>query len=193
MKIEGLLVDLVPYDAEFQKLEYEWRSNDAQFWAGGGERDFVSRRQVEQMMARRYGAERQGPQTGVWFGVQTKDGVKIGGMGVPRVSQWHRWAMLGAKIGDPAYWGGGYGTDALLLIVDYAFDWLVMRRLWLKTMMFNARVLHQMEKVGFVREMIERDGTWVNNGWGDAVCYGLLREEWLGRTVMVQRLGLKAK
>ena len=33
----------------------------------------------------------------------------------------YRLAMFGAMIGEPEYWGGGYGTDALLLIVDYAF------------------------------------------------------------------------
>lgn len=193
MKLEGLLVDLVPFDAEFQKLEYTWRNSEAQFWAAGGAREFASRQQVEQMMARMFGGENRGPSSGVWCGIQTKDGVKIGGIGAPWVSVTHRWGMLGAKIGDPAYWGGGYGTDALLLLIDYCFDWLDFRRLWLTTSGFNVRVQRQMAKVGFVLEGRYRTVDFADGAWYDALVYGLLREEWPGRAALIEKLGLKAK
>jgi RimJ/RimL family protein N-acetyltransferase len=96
-------------------------------------------------------------------------------------------------IGNPDYWGGGYGTDALLLLVDYAFDWLDLRRLWLVTMAPNARVIRQMEKVGFTLECQIRQGTLVDGVYHDVLLYGLLREEWPGRTAMIERLGLHAK
>jgi len=70
----------------------------------------------------------------------------IGFFRAQRLVPHSRLAMLGARIGDPAYWGGGYGTDALLLLIEYAFDWLVMRKLWLGSTSANARVMRQMEK-----------------------------------------------
>lgn len=193
MKLEGLIVDLVPFDVEFQKLEYEWRQNEAAFWAGGGERNFESRQQVQQIMAQRYGGDRQQRGSGVWFGMMTKDGVRIGGIGAPWGSETHRWAMLGAKIGNPDYWSGGYGTDALLLLIDYCFDWLDYRRLWLVTTSANARVQRQMEKVGFTFEGAQRSGAYMDGAWVDWLAYGLMREEWPGRLTLVDDLGLKAK
>jgi RimJ/RimL family protein N-acetyltransferase len=127
------------------------------------------------------------------FGIQTKDGKPIGDMGMNWVVPHHRLAMLGASIGEPAYWGGGYGTDALLLIVDYAFDWLDMHKVWLMTMALNARVVRQMEKVGFTLECRQREGTWVDGKPVDGLTYGILREEWPGREAVIERLGLKAR
>jgi RimJ/RimL family protein N-acetyltransferase len=193
MRLEGLLVDLVPFDAEFQKLEHTWRNNESNFWAGGGDRNFESRQQVQQIMARRYGGDQTRHGSGVWFGMQTKDGVRIGGMGAPWGNPTHRWAMLGAKIGNPDYWGGGYGTDGLLLLVDYCFEWLDYRRLWLVTTSANVRVQRQMEKVGFTFEGAQRSGTVMDGVWHSWLAYGLLREEWPGRLALVERLGLGAK
>ena len=63
----------------------------------------------------------------------------------------------GREIGEPDYWGGGYGTDALLLLIEYAFDTLDMRKVWLNTMSLNERVIRQMEKVGFGLEGRQRE------------------------------------
>ncbi len=123
--------------------------------------------------------------------MQTKDGTPLGFFGVSDMSFHHRTAMLAARIGEAAYWGGGYGTDALLLLVDYCFDWLDMRRVWLKTMSTNVRVHRQMEKVGFVREGVEREATFGDGERCAWISYGLLREEWPGRAAMIARLGLR--
>lgn len=96
-------------------------------------------------------------------------------------------------IGEPEYWGGGYGTDALLLLADYAFDWLDLHKLWLITMALNARVMRQMEKVGFDLEARQRAATWANNGWVDALTYGIQRSAWPGRAALIERLGLRAR
>ena len=114
-------------------------------------------------------------------------------MGLTWVRPYHRLAMLGAKICDPAYWSGGYGTDALLLVVDYAFDWLDMHKLWLTTTSFNQRVMRQMEKVGFTLEGQVRLETLADGQWHDGPIYGLLREEWPGRAAKIEQLGLRVR
>jgi RimJ/RimL family protein N-acetyltransferase len=193
MKLEGLLVDLVPYGTRFQELEPIFRNNESWFWATVGERHAIPKAVLKRRQQERAEWIEQHGSHGVMFGIQTKDGKPIGDMGMNWVMPHHRLAMLGASIGDPAYWGGGYGTDALLLIVDYAFDWLDMHKIWLMTMALNARVVRQMEKVEFTLECRQREGTWVDGKPVDGLTYGILREEWPGREAVIERLGLKAR
>ena len=129
---------------------------------------------------------------GVTFGVQIKDGTPIGFFSLNWVVPFSRLAMLGARIGEPEYWGGGYGTDALTLLVDYAFDWLDMHKLWLGTTSYNARVQRQMEKVGFALEARARAEAYIDGAWYGGLLYGLLREEWPGRAAVIERIGLRA-
>ncbi|MBI5960917.1 MAG: GNAT family N-acetyltransferase, partial [Chloroflexi bacterium] len=100
----------------------------------------------------------------------------------------------GAGIGDPAYWSGGYGSDCMLLIVQYAFDWLDLRRLFLTTRGDNFRAQRQIEKCGFRREAASRLKTLTSQGqYQDSLYYGLMRSEWPGREEMVERLKLREK
>ncbi|HMM27367.1 MAG TPA: GNAT family protein [Aggregatilineaceae bacterium] len=189
--LEGLLVDLVPYGRAFQAREHAWYNNESLYWASMGERELLTHAQLEKQ--RREEAESDESRTGVTFGVRTKDGALIGSFGINFLSPYHRVANLGAMINEPDYWGGGYGTDALLLLVDYAFGWLDMRRLWLDTMSSNARVLRQMQKVGFTLEARLRSVAIADGQWNDEVVFGLMRDEWPGREAMIARLGLRAR
>ena len=189
--LEGLLVDLVPYGKQFLDQDHRWWNNESVFWSGEGERNFLSKRQVEAEHNEWFESTR--PRTGVPFGVLTKDGTPLGYFGINWISYHDRTANLGASIGEPEYWGGGYGTDALLLIIDYAFNVLDMRKVWLGTMSLNTRVLRQMEKIGFVLEARRREGVAADGQRYDELIYGMLREEWPGREAMIDRLGLQAR
>ena len=189
--LEGILVDLVPYGDKFRARDRVWWNNESRFWSGVGERRFVSQAQVD--AEHREWDEYEGPSSGVPFGVQTKDGRPIGYMGINWLLAHHRLAMLGASIGEPEYWGSGYGTDALLLLIDYTFDELDIRKIWLGTMSLNARVMRQMEKVGFTLEVRRRKGIYADGVWYDELIYSLFREDWPGRAALVEKLGLAAR
>ena len=192
--LEGILVDLVPYGARFLEQEHRWRNSEAWFWASAGGRMIESRAALRRDHEASVERRSPRPYRGIRFGIQTKHGVPLGDIDIVRFQTQSRHAILGAGIGEPDYWGGGYGTDALLLVVDFAFDWLDLRRLWLSTMSINARVLRQMEKVGFTQEARQRDAFWVDgHGWADKVTFGLLRSEWPGRAALIERLGLRAR
>jgi len=192
--LEGLLVDLVPYGNVFYEQFHRWMNGEASFWASGGERQFMSQAMIAARRDRlAEERERTGGESSVAFGVQTKDGKPLGYFGINWLVSAHRLAMLGAKIGEPEYWGGGYGTDALLLLLDYAFDWLDVRKAWLTTTSMNARVLHMMEKVGFRLEVRQRQSALADGVWYDWLAYGMLREEWPGRAALVERLGLRER
>jgi RimJ/RimL family protein N-acetyltransferase len=191
--LEGMLVDLVPYGKAFTDLEHKWRNNDASFFGSGGDRYFVTQASVQRMLQEWAEERDRGEDPGVAFGIQTKDGKPIGYMGINWLVPYHRLAMLGAKIGEPEYWGGGYGTDALLLLLDYAFDWLDLHKAWLMTTTMNHRVMRQMEKVGFTLEAQQRKSALADGVWYDWLAYGLLREEWPGRAAVIERIGLRVR
>ncbi|HEX3052096.1 MAG TPA: GNAT family protein [Aggregatilineaceae bacterium] len=193
MILHGLLVDMVPWNKAFDERDNHWENGIAEYWANGGERQVVSHAQTERGAQEWREQRAKGQVSGLGFGIQTKDGKPIGSMGINFMSPYHRIANLGAVIGEPDYWGGGYGTDALTLLLDYCFDWLDLRRVWLDTMVINVRVQRQMDKLGFKLEGHIRRETFVDGQWVDMLVYGLLREEWPGREAVIERIGLSER
>ena len=61
----------------------------------------------------------------------------------------NRKAMLGTVIGEKAYWGQGYGQEAVRLLLDYGFNLLNLNSVMLGTFAFNRRAIHCYERVGF--------------------------------------------
>lgn len=90
----------------------------------------------------------------------------------------HRNAWVGIGLGEPSYWGRGYGTDAMRTLLRYAFSELGLHRVTLTVFEYNERAIRSYQKVGFMaegryREFIHRDG----RRW-DMIFMGILREEW---------------
>ncbi len=114
------------------------------------------------------------------FSVRTlEDDKLIGGVGL-WISSWtHSDAWLGISIGERDYWGKGYGTDAMRLIVQYGFLELNLRRITLGLHAYNERALKSYQKVGFQLEGRTR-GEGLRDGVRfDGLYMGILREEWL--------------
>lgn len=90
----------------------------------------------------------------------------------------HGDSFVGIGIGDRAYWGRGYGTDALRVLLRYAFTELNLYRLSLNVFSYNARAIRAYQKIGFavegrMREALRRDGQ-----YHDLIFMGILRDEW---------------
>ncbi|HEY7047726.1 MAG TPA: GNAT family protein [Jatrophihabitantaceae bacterium] len=77
--------------------------------------------------------------------------------------------------------GKGFGTDALRVLIDYAFVRRNLRRLHLVVVASNERAIASYRKVGFVEEGRLREQAWVRGRYEDEVRMGLLRSEWRGR------------
>ncbi len=94
----------------------------------------------------------------------------------------HGEGFVGLGIGERDKWNKGYGTDAMLVVLRYAFQELNLRRVALSVSAYNPRAIRSYEKVGFIhegrmRQFFLRDG----QRW-DIVFMGILRDEWLART-----------
>lgn len=103
----------------------------------------------------------------------------IGHIGLDGIQFTHGDAFLSIGVGERDFWGKGYGTDALRVLLRLAFTELNLGRLSLDVFEYNPRAIRSYEKAGFsvegrMRGFLRREGT----RW-DLVFMGILRAEWL--------------
>jgi len=87
-------------------------------------------------------------------------------------------AFVGIGLGERQFWGKGYGTDAMRVLLRFAFTELNFHRISLNVFEFNPRAIHSYEKAGFkvegrARKVLNRGG----QRW-DLIFMGILRHEW---------------
>lgn len=118
----------------------------------------------------------------VFFAIRTLESDKlIGFIGLFELFKHHGDMLVAIALGEREYWGKGYGSDAMRIMLQYAFYELNLRRVGLIVFEYNPRAIRSYEKVGFipegsVRRVMQRDG----KRW-DFQYMGILREEWLAR------------
>ena len=107
------------------------------------------------------------------------DGKAIGNMGIHRINWKDRTATTGAIIGEVEYWGKGYGTDAKMVLLDYAFNTLNLRKLMSHVYAFNERSLAYSLRCGYKVEARLRKQRFVNGRYYDEIILGLFKKDWL--------------
>ncbi|MBN1135120.1 MAG: GNAT family N-acetyltransferase [Anaerolineae bacterium] len=114
----------------------------------------------------------------VWFVVVLKEGDQvIGEAGLLRIFWPWRTTDLSIIIGDKEAWGQGYGSEAIRLLLDYAFGCLNLHRVAIGVVGFNRRAIRFYEKVGFKQEGVQRDGYYHGHAYHDFVMMSILGEE----------------
>jgi RimJ/RimL family protein N-acetyltransferase len=117
-----------------------------------------------------------------WFSIRKLDDDALLGDIELFVSNWPgREAFVGLGIGEREFWGKGYGTDVMNVILRYAFTEVNLKRVTLTVFEYNPRAIRSYEKAGFrhegrVRQALHKEGA----RW-DILSMGILREEWLDR------------
>jgi L-phenylalanine/L-methionine N-acetyltransferase len=105
------------------------------------------------------------------------DGERAGVMGFEESSEAHRIASLGGLAVHPDFRGRGVADDAARQLQRYLLLELGYHRLELKCYGFNERAIRHSERVGFVREGVQRKAYMRHGEWQDAVLFALLRED----------------
>jgi diamine N-acetyltransferase len=114
----------------------------------------------------------------VWFVVALKENDRlIGEAGLLRMFHPWRTTDLTLIIGEKDAWGKGYGTEAILLLLDYAFGCLSFHRVSVGVVGSNERAIRFYEKVGFRKEGIQRDGYYYDHTYSDFVMMSILEDE----------------
>lgn len=119
----------------------------------------------------------EGGRDGTNFAI-VADEQMIGFCGVRELDAVARTCEFGITIGDQAYWGRGYGREAIGLVLDYAFRLLNVRRVFLRVHSRNERAIRAYRACGFVEEGRLRRHVWSDGAYDDLVFMGILREEW---------------
>jgi RimJ/RimL family protein N-acetyltransferase len=113
------------------------------------------------------------------FGIRLlEDDRLIGMLELDEIEWAHGSGGLSLAIGEPEYWGKGYGSEALALALRFAFDELNLHRVELTVFAYNQRAIAMYEKLGFVREGVFRERIHRDGQRHDMYLYGLLRHEW---------------
>ena len=81
--------------------------------------------------------------------IETLDGTYLGGIGLHNIDFPSGVAELGIVIGRKDYWGKGYGTDAMKVLLRHAFHNLRLRKVILAVFHSNVRAQRCYSKIGF--------------------------------------------
>jgi RimJ/RimL family protein N-acetyltransferase len=84
---------------------------------------------------------------------------------------------LGILIGEKDYWGKGYGTDAIVTVLRFAFEAMNLHRVWLTTGENNPRAFACYRRCGFREEGRLRQDRYLGGRYWDTVVMGVLRQE----------------
>ena len=116
------------------------------------------------------------------LGIAVKETDKlVGSTGLQRMDFSNRHVRFGIFIGEKEEWGKGYGTEATLLMTQYAFETLNMNRVWLHVFADNERGIRAYERVGFTREGVLRQESYREGRYWNTITMAILREEWDAR------------
>ena len=113
------------------------------------------------------------------FAIETIEGKYIGNIGLHNIDWKDRVAATGTIIGEKEYWGKGYGTDAKMLLLEFAFNTLNLEKICSDVFEFNGRSLNYGKKCGYKEEGRKRSQVFKNGRRWDVIILGVLREEWL--------------
>ncbi len=170
----GKLVRLAAFDLE-RDPEFNARWNqDSQFQQllSSDPARLSSPKQMKEWMENHYG-EMYG------FSIRSlADDLPIGFVDLSGVDWVARNCWVGIGIGEREYWGKGYGSDAMNLVLRFAFESLNLNRVTLDVFEYNERAYRSYCKCGFKEEGRLRQ--WMQRGGErfDLIFMGILREEW---------------
>ncbi len=106
------------------------------------------------------------------------DSRAIGMIGLGGLNWTARSAWVGIGVGEREFWGHGYGTDAMQVILRFAFRELNLHRVNLDVFEYNERAQKSYLKCGFIEEGRTRQSMLREGRRWDTIYMGILREEW---------------
>ena len=172
--LEGQQVRLRPREVSDLERAYTWINDRdvARFLDSG-------RYPISRADERRWLEERRTNSfaTGVGLAIETKDGAHIGNIDLMRVRPEDRKAGLGVMIGEKGYWSNGYGADAIVVLLRFAFGEMNLHRVWLTVDASNGRAVACYQKCGFQEEARLRQERYRAGRYWDTLSMGILHDE----------------
>lgn len=111
--------------------------------------------------------------------VCTHDGHIIGTMGLHQIDYINRTAVTGAVIFAAEHHNRGYGTDAKVTLLNFAFNTLGLHLVQSEVIAFNGRSAAYSRKCGYIEEARLRQRFFCGGVWHDKIILSVTREDWL--------------
>jgi RimJ/RimL family protein N-acetyltransferase len=99
----------------------------------------------------------------------------IGNIKLGPINWIHSLADIGLLIGEKDCWGQGYATEAIQVMVDYAFHQLNLRKLTAGCYHTNQGSAKAFQKAGFTLEGVRRQHYYSGGTYVDLVLLGLVK------------------
>lgn len=174
--LEGERIVLRPTEEADYLHGYRWElDKEVQHWAQG---DYAPPDLTYDQYRAHYAPPVGKPGEADHFTIVVRPDTVIGFIGYFNANRRIGKVDVGIGIGEKAYWGKGYGREAMRLLLAHVFDDLGFQRVGLDTWGGNERALRSYEACGFRIEGRLRRAELVDGIYYDNVVMGLLREEW---------------
>lgn len=126
------------------------------------EKEFIERRRADK--------------NNIVLGIVADDNTFIGTMGLHRIRRIDDVAATGSMIGEKDYWSQGYGTDAKMTLLHYAFYTLNLRKVNSSVLAFNGRSKRCLEKCGYREEGVKKKEVFRDGEYHDEIMMAVFRE-----------------
>ncbi len=110
--------------------------------------------------------------------VDAENNKLIGSMGIHHINLSDGTATSGALIGDKDYWGKGYGSEAKMLLLEFAFHQLNLRKIYSEVIAYNKRSLEYSRKCGYIEEARLPSHYYRKGKYWDKVILAVYRKQW---------------
>lgn len=147
INMRGEKVGLGPLTRAVVPLVSKWENDFAvDVWSG----DAFEPRTLEQAEADYERHAKGEPRGSFGFVIYELTTMRLIGMSdIRHIDYVRRTAEMGIAIGEPDCWGKGYGTEAVILMLDFAFNGLNLHNMMLDTSSYNERALGAYRRAGF--------------------------------------------
>lgn len=109
--------------------------------------------------------------------VLEKDDEFIGVIGLHKIDHVNGTARTGMWIGKKEHRGKGYGHIAKMMLLDYAFNTLNLRKVCSSTIAFNDRSQKCLMRCGYVKEGVRKDQYFRGGRYWDEILWAVFRSE----------------
>ncbi len=174
INIEGERVGLGPLSRELLPAYQRWVNNFSTLRTLA----MVPRPMTAEAEAAWYERAASGSEHDVYFTIyELSTQLPIGNASLHDVNYRDRRAELGIFLGEPVMRGRGYGTEAVRLLLDYAFTALGLHNVMLKVYEFNPAARRAYEKAGFREIGRRRQSKWMGGRLWDEIYMDCLASE----------------
>ena len=114
----------------------------------------------------------------VFLAIVLRDGDRhIGNLKISSINWLHRFADIGLLIGDKSCWGQNFGSEAIRLATDYAFDALELHSLSAGLYDANIGSLKAFGKAGWQQQGLRKSRFLCEGEHQDQILMGIVRDD----------------